>query len=248
VKRESTSTLDKPVLDEETFQQLLAAANILQQHNDGLRVKEPKADYAQTLSDGAIAENVRPIHVVPLTPETVAHPVAPREPQPKPAHLARLAYRYRTVGKRSSLTDELFWKAATVVAVAAVSALLLGATINRLSPLPGRLALPSEVVQQQVPFRRTKRIVTAPAQSGAVGTKTVVMEPPMTPKTGSRRTAVADQPPGSRATPASPQKTTVNPTRPYSTYGSEADIVAEDTVVRYGTRSAAPRLQARKKL
>jgi hypothetical protein len=244
VKRESTSTLDKPVLDEETFQQLLTAANILQQHYDRLRVKEPKADCVQTLADRAIAENVGPIHVVP--PETVAPPVVSLERQPKAAHLARVAYRYRTLGKRLSLTDELFWKAATVVAVAAVSALLSGMTIYRLSPLPSGLAVSSEVVQQQVPFQRTKRIVTVPAQRGAVGTKTVVTEPPTTLRTGSRRTVVADQPPRSWAIPASAQKTTVNPNRPHSTHESEADVVAKDTVVRYSTSPAAPHLQARK--
>jgi hypothetical protein len=213
VKREPTSTQGKPALDEETFQQLLAAANVLQQQNDSVLVKEPRADYVQTLSAGAIAENVGPIQVVPLTPETVANLVVPLEPQPKPAHLARLAHRYRTLGRRSFLTDELFWKAATVAAVAAVSALLLGATIYHFSPLPSGLAPSSEVVQQQVPFRRTKRIVTVPAQSGAVGTKTVVIEQPAATKT----------------------------------YGNEADVVAKDTVVRYGTYPAAPHLQAREK-
>ena len=169
-------------------------------------MKEPKADCAQILSDGAIAENVRSIHVVPLTPETVAHPVPPLEPTP--THLERLPYRYRILGRRSSLRDDLFWKAAIVVAVAAVSVLLLGVTIYRLSPLPGGLALPSEAVQQQLPFRRTKRIVTVPA---------------------------------------SPQKRIVKPNRLPPTYGSEADIVAEDTLVRYDTHPTTPRLQAQKK-
>lgn len=209
MKRQHPSTQCKPVLDEGAFHQLLAAAYTLQQHNDLLLVKYSKVDCAQALSDGAIAQNVRSIQVAPLPPGTASHPVAPLEPQPgNPVHLSRLAYRYRTSEKRSSLTDELFWKAATVVAVAAVSALLLGGTIYRLSPLPGRLALPSEVAQKQVPFQRTKRIVTVPA---------------------------------------SPQKPIVNPSRLPSTHGSEADVVAEDTVVRYGARSAAPRLEARKK-
>jgi len=205
VKQESTSTQNKPVLDEETFQQLLAAANMMQQHNERLLVKKPKADYTETLSAGAIAENVRPSHVVPLTPETLAHPVA--SPKPKVAHLARLAYRYRALGNRSSLTDKLVWKAATVVAVTSVSALLLGATIYRFSPLPAGLALSSEVVQQQVPFQRTKRVATLPA---------------------------------------SIQKPIVRPIH-LPTNGSEADIVAEDTLVRYDTHPTTPRLQAQKK-
>jgi hypothetical protein len=110
VKRQRPTTQDKPVLDEGTFHQLLAAAFTLQQHNDRLLVKERKADCAQIPSDGAIAESVRSIHVVPLTPETVADPMPTLEPPP--AHLARRAYRYRILGRRAFLTDDLFWKAA----------------------------------------------------------------------------------------------------------------------------------------
>ena len=80
MKRKPTSSQGKPVLDEGAFQQLLAAVYILQEHHDRLLEKEPKADCA-ALSDGAIAENVRPIQqVVPLTPERVAVPVLPLEP------------------------------------------------------------------------------------------------------------------------------------------------------------------------
>ena len=80
MKRKPTSTQGKPVLDEGAFQQLLAAVYILQEHHDRLLEKEPKADCA-ALSDGAIAENVRPIQqVVPLTPERMAVPVLPLEP------------------------------------------------------------------------------------------------------------------------------------------------------------------------
>jgi hypothetical protein len=79
VKQKPTSTQGKPVLDEGAFQGLLAAVYILQEHHDRLLEKEPKADCA-ALSDGAIAENVRPIQqVVPLTPERVAVRV-PLEP------------------------------------------------------------------------------------------------------------------------------------------------------------------------
>jgi hypothetical protein len=79
VKRKPTSTHGKPALDGVAFQQLLAAVYILQEHHDRLLNKEHKADCA-VLSDGAIAENVRPIQqVVPLTPEPVAVPVLPAE-------------------------------------------------------------------------------------------------------------------------------------------------------------------------
>jgi putative methionine-R-sulfoxide reductase with GAF domain len=51
VKQPTSSTQDKPVLDEESFQQILGAAFVLQQHNDRLSTNEPKADPAQALSE-----------------------------------------------------------------------------------------------------------------------------------------------------------------------------------------------------
>jgi hypothetical protein len=41
LKRERSSTLEKPVLSEEAFQRLLSAAYILQEHNGRRLVKEP---------------------------------------------------------------------------------------------------------------------------------------------------------------------------------------------------------------
>jgi hypothetical protein len=80
VKRKPTSTHGKPALDGRAFQQILAAVYILQEHHDRLLEKELKADCAAP-SDGAIADNVRPIQqVVPMTPERVAVPVLPLEP------------------------------------------------------------------------------------------------------------------------------------------------------------------------
>jgi hypothetical protein len=77
VKQKPTSTHGQPALDGVAFQQLLGAVYILQEQHDRLLNKEPKADCA-VLSDGAIAENVRPIQqVAPLKP--VAVPVLPAE-------------------------------------------------------------------------------------------------------------------------------------------------------------------------
>ena len=42
----STGAKSKPILDEGGFQQLLAAAYVLQQHNDSLRAKDPRLDAA----------------------------------------------------------------------------------------------------------------------------------------------------------------------------------------------------------
>jgi hypothetical protein len=51
VKPEPTTIPEKPVLDRESFQQLLAAAYVLQEQNDRARPPLSRPDYAQTLSD-----------------------------------------------------------------------------------------------------------------------------------------------------------------------------------------------------
>jgi len=197
-----TNAIDKPVLDQETFQQLLAAAYTLQEQNC-LPVKETKADSSRTLS---------------LALESV--PMAQSDVEPL-ASLNSVVPSSRD--RRIPRSDEFFWSVATAVGMAALFALLLVTSLDRLSPLPARL----EVVEQHVQFRKVL------PQSGGVATKTIMMEPQAT-KT--ERPVVADKPPG-RSAPAPANKTIVNPKR-HSAYESEADIVAQDTVVRYGRPGA----------
>ena len=47
----STGTKHKPALDESSFQQLLAAAYVVQAHNDQLRAKAPQVNASQVLSE-----------------------------------------------------------------------------------------------------------------------------------------------------------------------------------------------------
>jgi len=298
VKYQPTNPLDRPVLDPETFQQLLAAAYTLQEQNHGLPINKAKADFLPTRSDGTVAEKIQPIPPVAPTPEPLAgfrlpvtrvlpithsdiEPSAPshdsalqpqtgsaapvpdftpeippaatfKPRQSKPAQLRVPVHspvpvvpsssRHRTFRKRISPNNDLFWKSATVAAMAAVSALLLAAWIDQPSPLPAGLALPSEQLQQQVPFRKAASSGTAQPQSGRVSSRTLVMEPPATTN---EPTAIDDLPRGTAA-PFSAQKTIANANR-HSTYESEAGIVAPDTIVRYGPRSAAPRVQVQSK-
>lgn len=51
VKPNGTPTQDKPVLDRETFQQLLAAAYVLQEQNEHLHPKPSRPDYTEALAD-----------------------------------------------------------------------------------------------------------------------------------------------------------------------------------------------------
>jgi len=77
VKLQRTNTLDKPVLDQGTFQQLLVAAYTLQEQNDHLLAKKARADFPQSLSYGAVAGKVHLILPVPMTPEPLAETELP---------------------------------------------------------------------------------------------------------------------------------------------------------------------------
>ena len=158
------NTLDKPVLDQDSFQQLLAAAYTLQEQDRPLG-KETKADASQTVS-------LRP------EPVQMAH-----------SDLEASAQRNGSMvptsrDRRIPGSDEFFWRVATAVTMVSLFALLLVSSHDRLSPLPARL----EVIQQEVPLRRVL------PQSDEVGTKTITMEPQATKTGPNKQTLDADKP------------------------------------------------------
>jgi hypothetical protein len=199
------NTLRKPVLDQESFQQLLAAAYTLQEQNH-YPATEIDADYARTVS--------LPVESIPMSQSDV-------ELLPSLNDSAVPSARDR----RNPRSDEFFWKVATGVAMAALFALLLVTLLNRLSPLPAG----KELVQQEVPFHKVM------LQSRGVAVKTIMNQPQATRINNS---VGAEKP--RRSTAALTRKKIVYPTR-HSIYESEADMVAPDTVMRYGRHgSQAP--------
>ncbi len=72
----ATSPQRKPLLDEASFQQLLSAAYVLQEHNDRLRAKGQQADFAENLS--AIVESQKLIQTLQLDLAAAAELVAER--------------------------------------------------------------------------------------------------------------------------------------------------------------------------
>jgi hypothetical protein len=300
VHLQRTNPVDKPVLDEGMFQQLLAAAYTLQEQNDHALVEKAKANPPWTLLDEAVAEKVQllpPVSIAPeplieterpvkpvlpmarssvrpagslndslLHPETVprvpdlaqgvlrttsvkrtqSKPAQPMLPVHRPVPAAKRSSCYGTVRRRISHGNELFWKVTTVAAITAVLVLLLGTSIDSLSPLPAGLALTSEEFRQQVPFQRATPIVTVLARSGA-DTKTIAMEPQATNTRSPEQTVAPKKAAGGSTTPASAKKTAVSPNLVASAYESEADVVAPDTVTRYKAGSAAPYVQVQKK-
>jgi putative methionine-R-sulfoxide reductase with GAF domain len=76
VTQTATSPQRKPLLDEASFQQLLSAAHVLQEHNDRLRAKGSQADFAENLS--AIVETQKLIQTLQLDLAAASELVAER--------------------------------------------------------------------------------------------------------------------------------------------------------------------------
>jgi hypothetical protein len=170
--------------------------------------------------------------------QAVAYHVEGREkagferPPSEPAQLIPLVQRvvpsgtsilpHRVVRRRAFQNNELFLRTATVVAVAAVLFLLLGASVHRLSLGPAGLALSSEVPQRQTPFHGTNATESLAAAKA--------LEP----------TVVADRLPA-RVENSGPKRA-VKPNSLHSTYGSEGDLVWRE---RYRERNSNAEENAR---
>jgi putative methionine-R-sulfoxide reductase with GAF domain len=76
VTQTATSPQRKPLLDEASFQQLLSAAYVLQEHNDRLRAKGFQADFAENLA--AIVETQKLIQTLQLDLAAASELVAER--------------------------------------------------------------------------------------------------------------------------------------------------------------------------
>jgi hypothetical protein len=196
------NTLGRPVLDRDEFQQLLAAANTLQEQSH-FPVEETRAESSRAVSvrlkSLPIANS--DVDILPSRNDSIV-------PNPH-GRLIR--------------SDEFFWKIATAVAMAAVIALLLVTSLDRLSPLPAGL----ELVHQEAPSHKI------PPQISPASAKTSKMQPQITTTENS---AVVNKPGKSAA--AAAHKRIMNRAR-HSIYESEAGLVAPDTVMRYGRRAAA---------
>lgn len=207
---------------------------------------EPTSDWpiwhplaeAEVPADSLVSQSLikEPVLAAPLTSrgKTVFH-----EQMPQVVPLMQNAvpvrpntYRQRILQKRVVQNDEVFWKTATVLAMVAVAALLIGASANRFSPLPANVQRSMEA-QQPVPFEKAK---TVPALSLDAGSKIGATGLP--PAHGSDvarfQPALAIEPAAPKIVPESraDRLVRVKPRR-HSAGQPESDMVAEDTVVRY---------------
>ena len=130
--------------------------------------------------------------------------------------------------RSSAHSDRVFWRFATVAAIFAIAALLLGAFSHRFSPLPRDLTEPTSDLKQ-VPFQKSRKPIT-PAVSQ---TKLPEAPPATTAKPQAESSTVA------AASASAPVASKPNPqVRRRSSSNDDSDYVAKDTVTRYNKRPA----------
>ena len=157
---------EKPVLNAESFQRLLAAAFILQSHNDRRRSFQPiGASHPDPFPAGAVVQErpasvmIRERHLQADQPDTVpGYEIATKHPLP-----GRLPTIEPAVPRGINILSmqAMSWRTVDALAVAIVFCVMMGLSIHRLSALPGDLSLSSRVLEQpdvSQPARLTPRI------------------------------------------------------------------------------------------
>ena len=145
----------------------------------------------------------------------------------------------RASGERNDL---FFWRVATVAGVVAVSALLLGVSAHRFSPIPRGLETSTD---QTLPFANGK------GEKPLATAEQMVATAPVPTPTPEFKRVVATVPVVDRPSPAEHLNPHAQPAKRRSVQRAatrhEDDYVAEDTVTRFAKKPAQPRLEAQKK-
>ena len=219
---------DKPVLNAESFQRLLSAAYMLQVHNNRQRSVQPMgADRTSLVAAGAIVQKRTPS--IRLAP-----PVEPTVP-----HLTTILLR-----------RPVFWRTVETLTIAIVFCMMMGLSIHRLSALPGRASLSSEMSEQ----RNASQAARSTAKVLGSAQQQVITPNSRQASVGSEGDSVAEDIiiryqkgaanlPGQAAKKATsglvqgqslpPKNTTLKPGVRF-TFGRDTDMLAAVTVVRYG--------------
>jgi hypothetical protein len=238
-----------------------AAAGPVELHSDGgamdagaqtvpsdWPIWQPLADPAapvQVVQSAMSEAEVPPQMMVQQAELPSTAPAYPRSRTPIPYRVHLQAY--RAALKRLSMDDTLFWKTATLAAIVAAAAMLVAVSFHRFSPIPATLdnstAQGSGEVQAPAAVLKGKH----PTISGPAAVKTVAAEslveakPPVLVEASHVSNASAARKVGLAA---SKQKIETKPQRSFY----ESDVIARDTVVRYGaTRASLPSPSAKKK-
>ena len=128
-----TKSTEKPVLDPESFQRLLAAAFILQGQNDPCPANPISGGHMRTFAIQRIVQKRTP---------------SLREPSLHRSMLKPLV----------QLANPRLWRTVETLAVASVFCMMIGVSLRRVSPLPGNSSRP---VTAEVPTARSSTPLAA---------------------------------------------------------------------------------------
>ncbi len=236
--KEAKTAQDKPVLNAESFQRLLAAAYMLQLHNDRRPSVQPiGAVHTSTFAAGAIVQQ--------RTPSLMIRGPQLRADQPGAVPFVSLNNPDKFTGR----TDQT-WRAVEALAIAIIFCMMTGVSIHRLSARSGHTSLASRMLErrnashtsgpmpkplassQQPVVTRTSRQSPNGAEAGTVAQDVVIR---YQKHAVNLRGQAAKKPTSSpvQGQLLLPRNTTSKPGG-RSTFGRDADMLAADTVVQYG--------------
>jgi len=155
----------------------------------------------------------------------------------------------------------MFWRTFEALAIAMVFCALAGVSIHRISSRPGRTTYPAEMSEQRnasqpvTPAAKVlalaeQAVLTLDSRRQTDGTADVVAEDIVIrhQKHATVYGSAMNKPTGGtvQAQLLPPENTTLKPGVRF-TFGKDADMLAADTLIRYGAESSASRVQGQKK-
>jgi hypothetical protein len=175
VNQETNKGQPKPVLNQEGFQHLLAAAYLLQAHLDrqpSIRpVHRQEASHASSSSADKIVQKRPPTVMIQDRRLQVGQPAAILDHEEATEALIRLGWhQLDTVprGKNALLRRPTLWKTAETLAIAIVFSVMMGLSISRLWTVPSRTSLVSRKLDEpNERARPTEKVI--PSSQAVVG-------------------------------------------------------------------------------
>jgi hypothetical protein len=247
VNQEGGRAEDRPILDEEGFQRLLAAAYILQPHNDHVATKSLAAVPKRPFAAGKIIQK--------RTPSLLVRNSRPPTPW--------------------TLTQPIFWKTSEALVIAAIF-VVAAVSISRVSPLSARASESAEVTEQGAVYERATAaakvwgLAQQPVVKLSAGQSSSQLRDGKSKLTAADIIAgyekddadllapAAEKPATDLAQPQSlPTESKASQSRPLGTtpaksggrlaFGRDPDMLAAATVTRYGADAWTYRWQNQKK-
>ena len=230
MNQEANKVQDKPVLNSHSFQRLLAAAYMLQVHNDRRTSIRPVQHVDMRLASRLAAEIVvqkqnptvmireRKLQAGP--PEDARGNEMPK--QHPPIGVVRLTIAHRM---NVWLRRPMSWRTLEALAIATVFFMIMGLSIHGLSAVPDRTSMTSGTLDGQNDLQLAR-----PTEKVLASSQSVVTRNPRQSSGGTEADIVAED------IVIRHQRAVELPGNPSVglTFGRDADLFVADTVVQYG--------------